>query len=137
MRLFNVKGKLVVKNVAKYIIKWDGPSKSNIQFRVKQFLKPYWQGFIVYEEFPVYGTMMKVDILNATLKISIEVNGPQHSQFHYFHNNNPAAYLDSIKNDVKKATWLEKNNFKVVEINFDEIDSLSKDFFKDKFDILL
>jgi hypothetical protein len=74
-----------------------------------------------------------VDILNATLKIAVEVNGPQHSEFHYFHGQNPMEYLNAVKRDMQKVDWLEKNGFKLVEINWDEIDQLSKEFFKQKF----
>lgn len=137
MRLFNIRGKLVKKNVARYIIDWDGPSKSQIQFRVKQFLKPFWLGQICYEEFPVYGTLLKVDLLNATQRIAVEVQGPQHSKFHYFHANEPFNYLEAIKNDTKKLAWLQRNEFQFVEINFDEIDSLSVEFFKAQFNIAL
>jgi hypothetical protein len=137
MKLFNIKGKLVSKNVSKCVIKWDGKSRSDLQFKVKQFVKPFWKGHVVYEEFPVYGTLLRVDILNATLKIAIEVNGPQHSQFHFFHNKQPLNYLNEIKRDDKKLDWLEKNKFNLVEINFDEVDTLSKEFFKEKFNINL
>jgi hypothetical protein len=137
MRLLNVKNKLVFKNVSPYLIKWDGLCKSKIQFQTKQFLKAYWSGCICYEEFPVYGTKLRVDILNASLKIAVEVNGPQHSQFHYFHNGNPLEYLNSVKRDVKKLEWLEKNNFTVMELNFDEVPLLSPKFVKEKFDIQL
>ena len=137
MRLLNVKGRLVVKNVSRFIIKWDGKSKSNLQFEVKKFFKPFWKGCIVYEEFPVYGTLLKVDILNATLKIAIEVNGPQHSQFHYFHGGNPMEYLKAVKLDIQKVEWLEQNNFKLIEINWDEVPLLTKEFVKQKFAIEL
>nr|ADD96442.1 hypothetical protein [uncultured organism MedDCM-OCT-S09-C426] len=39
MRLYNVYGKSVTKNVTKYLIDWDGKSRSKLQFNVKQFLK--------------------------------------------------------------------------------------------------
>jgi hypothetical protein len=80
MRLYNINGKLQSRNVSKYLIKWEGKSRSLIQKEVKKFLKTYWENQVVYEEFPVYGTRMKVDILNATKKIAVEVNGPQHSR---------------------------------------------------------
>ena len=137
MNLFNVRGKLTKKNVTPYIIRWDGPSKSKLQFRVKQFLKPYWQGHIVYEEFPVYGTALRVDILNATLRIAIEVNGPQHSEFHYFHNSQPLNYLAGVKNDVKKMEWLQRNDFIFIEINYDEVSTLTRKFFLEKFGVKL
>ena len=138
MRLYNIYGKLQNKNVSKYLIKWDAKSCSKIQFRTKQFLKPYWQNQIVYEEFPVYGTRMRVDILNATKKIAIEVNGSQHSKFNkFFHKGSRLKYLESIKRDVAKANWLESNNFKLIEIEEDEIDSLSLGFFKKNYNIVL
>lgn len=133
----SIRGKLVKKNVSPYLIKWDGESKSKIQFRVKQFLKPFWYPHICYEEFPVYGTLLKVDILNATLRVAVEVQGPQHNEFHYFHNKQPHNYLLSVKNDVTKYEWLEKNGFKVIEINYDEIDVLTRQFFQEKFGLSL
>jgi len=136
MRLFNIYGRLERRNVNKYLIKWDKPSRSNIQFEVKQFLKKYWRSCVVYEEFPVYGSRMRVDILNATRKIAVEVNGAQHSNYNkFFHANSRINYLNSIKRDFKKLEWLEQNSYNLIEINYDEINSLSKDFFKKKFKI--
>jgi hypothetical protein len=136
VRLYDINGKLVSKNVSKYLIKWDGSCRSNIQFKVKQFLKDYWKNQVVYEEFPVYGTRMKVDILNATKKIAIEVQGRQHSSFNkFFHNNSRLNYLESIKRDYKKRQWLKKNNFEVVEIEEDEVKKLSVSFFLKNFNI--
>ena len=138
MRLYNVYGKLQSRKVGKYLIDWDDKSKSKIQFKTKQFLKPYWQNHIVYEEFPVYGTKLKVDFINATKRIAIEVNGAQHSKFNkFFHNNSRANYLESIKRDVKKREWLELNNFLIVEIEQNEVEKLSKEWFKKEFDIIL
>ena len=138
MRLYNVYGKLQSRKVSKYTIDWDAKSKSNIQFKTKQFLKPFWQNHIVYEEFPVYGTKLKVDFINATKRIAIEVNGTQHNKFNkFFHNNSRANYLESIKRDVKKREWLELNNFLIVEIEQNEVEKLSKEWFKKEFDIIL
>ena len=129
MRLYNVKGKLQSKLVGKYLINWNKKSRSKIQFKVKQFLKLYWENHVVYEEFPVYGTRMKVDILNATKKIAVEVNGRQHSNFNsFFHNNSRAKYLASIKRDVEKREWLEKNGYTLIEIEEDEVPQLSEEF---------
>ena len=129
MRLYNIKGKLQSKLVTKYLIDWNKKSRSKIQFKVKQFLKSYWENHVVYEEFPVYGSRMKVDILNATKKIAVEVNGRQHSSFNsFFHNNSRLNYLASIKRDVEKREWLEKNGYTLIEIEEDEVDKLSEEF---------
>ncbi len=138
MRLFDINGRLVNKSVTKYLIKWDDKSRSKIQFNVKQFLKKYWSGCIVYEEFPVYGSLLKVDIFNATKKIAVEVNGTQHSEFNkFFHSNSRVKYLNSIKRDYKKSEWLIKNGFTLIEIEENEVKDISEDFFKKKFNIFL
>lgn len=137
MRLINIYGNLTSKNVNKYVINWDKKSRSILQFKVKQFLKPYWKHYIVYEEFPVYGSLLKVDILNATRRIAVEVHGPQHEEFHFFHNKSPTAYLESIKRDKQKYDWLVKNNFKIVEIGHKEVDTLTPEFFQENFNIKL
>lgn len=138
MRLFNINGRPQKKNVSKYLIDWDKKSRSKIQFKVKKFLQPFWSGQIVYEEFPVYGSRMTVDILNATKKLAIEVQGKQHSEFNkFFHGNSRLKYLEGIKRDIKKAEWLENNGFILLEIEENEVDSLSLKFFLDKFGTIL
>lgn len=129
VRLYNIRGKLQSRIVTRFLINWEKKSRSKIQFKVKQFLKAYWENHVVYEEFPVYGTRMKVDILNATKKIAVEVNGRQHSNFNaFFHNNSRAKYLASIKRDVQKREWLEKNGFTLIEIEEHEVNELSEEF---------
>lgn len=138
MRLHNINGRLVKKNVSRYLIKWDEKSRSKIQFTTKQFLKPFWFSHVMYEEFPVYGSLLKVDFLNATRRIAVEVNGKQHSEFNkFFHSNSRTEYLKSIKRDCAKAKWLEENNFKLIEIEEDEISLLSRDFIYSKYEILI
>ena len=134
MRLFNIHGRLQKKSVSKYLIDWNKKSRSKVQFKTKKFLEPFWKGQIVYEEFPVYGSRMTVDILNATKKLAIEVQGKQHSEFNkFFHNNSRLKYLEGIKRDIKKAEWLESNGFILLEIEEDEVKSLSLEFFLEKF----
>ena len=138
MRLLNIYGRLQYKNVEKYRVDWEAACRSKIQFKVKSFLKKYWENHIVYEEFPVYGTRLKVDILNASNKVAIEVQGKQHEQFNkHFHANSRLKYLQSIKRDVKKSQWLERNDFTVVEIMQDEVPTLDEQFFLDKYGITL
>jgi hypothetical protein len=137
MRLIGINGKLINKNVSKYKINWHEPSASNLQYQVKQFLCPYWKHQIVYEEFPVYQTRMRVDILNATKRIAVEVNGTQHSQYSKFFHGNRANYLRSIKRDFKKLEWLELNKFKLIEIEADEVEQLTEEFIEKKFNIII
>jgi hypothetical protein len=136
MRLYSLNGRLVNKNVSRYLVDWDKSSRSKIQFNIKKFFEQYWKSHIVYEEFPVYGSLMKVDLLNATKRIAIEVNGEQHENFNeFFHANSRMNYLQSIKRDCKKAEWLEKNNFKFIELYQKDLKNLSPNFFLENFDI--
>lgn len=136
MRLLSLSGRLVYKNVNKYRIKWFGKSRSKAQYKVKQFFRKYWIGDICYEEFPVYGSLMKVDLINASKKIAVEVDGEQHETYNpFFHGGSRLNYLYSIGRDYKKEDWLERNGFKLLKIKLNEIDLLSAKFLKEKFDI--
>ena len=138
MRLYDINGRLKKKAVSQYLIDWDGKSRSKVQFNTKQFLKSYWRNSIIYEEFPVYGSLMKVDILNVSRKIAVEVNGKQHDKFNkFFHANSRVKFLESIKRDMVKREWLEKNGFLVIEIEEDEVKDLSEEFFIKKFNLTL
>jgi len=137
MRLYDIRGRLRFKNVSKKLISWKKKSRSKLQKKVKDFLKPYWKNHICYEEFPVYGTRMSVDLLNATRKIAIEVNGEQHEKYNKFFHKNRLNYFYSIKRDFEKRKWLERNGYDLIEINYDEVDNLSEGFFLTKFNVRL
>jgi len=138
MRLLNINGKLINKNVRKNLINWDGKSRSNLQFKFKQFFYPYWKNHIVYEEFPVYGTMLKIDFLNATKKIAVESQGNQHESFNkFFHGDSRLKYLESIKRDVKKEKWLQINGFKFLELYENDLRELCPKYIEEKCDILI
>ncbi|MBC8395267.1 MAG: hypothetical protein H8E05_01100 [Bacteroidetes bacterium] len=135
LSLKNLTGKVVSKNVSKYIIDWDETSRSKFQFQVKQFFKSHWLHHICFEEFPVYGSLMKVDLLNATKKIAVEANGIQHGKFVEHFHTHPANYLKSIRRDWKKTEWLESNGFDLIEIEPSDLNQLSPEFIEEEFGI--
>jgi hypothetical protein len=138
MRLLNINGKLVNKNVRKNLINWTAKSRSKLQFKFKQFFYPFWKNHIVYEEFPVYGTMLRVDFLNATKKIAVEIQGNQHESFNkFFHDNSRLKYLQSIKRDVQKNKWLELNGFKFLELYENDLEYLSPAYIEEKCKIII
>jgi len=138
MRLLNVNGKLVNKNVRRHLINWEAKSRSKLQYKFKIFFHTYWKNHIVYEEFPVYGSMLKVDFLNATKKIAVEIQGSQHESFNkFFHDNSRLKYLESIKRDVKKEKWIEANGFKFIELYEDDLKNLSPQYIEEKCKILI
>tara|TARA_R110002020_G_scaffold115103_4_gene264759 strand:- start:82 stop:492 length:411 start_codon:yes stop_codon:yes gene_type:complete len=124
-----------VKNIKKRIIDWEAPSRSKRQREVKKFLKKYWQSHVVFEEFPVAGTRLSIDIYNANKKIAIEVQGAQHTKYNsFFHGGHKNNYLEQLKRDEMKFKFCELNDIQLIEI-YDK-DVLGVSLFK-KFDVLL
>jgi hypothetical protein len=123
-----------LRNVKSYIINWDGKSRSKFQFDVKQFLKKYWSGDVVFEELRIVGTRLSLDFFNATKKVAVEVQGSQHFSYVKFFHGNRINYLNQIKRDYKKIEFCELNKIKFAEIY--PKDELSKDLFE-RFDINL
>lgn len=106
-----------VKKAKNYLIDWDAPSRSKIQFEAKQFLKKYWQKHIVFEEFPVAGTKLSLDFYNANKKIAVEVQGKQHTKYvPFFHGKNKINYINQLKRDSDKLKFCELNDIELVEI---------------------
>ena len=124
-----------VPKIKNYLIDWDKKSKSKLQFGVKQFLKKHWANHVIFEEFPVAGTRLTLDFYNASKKIAVEVQGPQHRKYiPFFHAGYRNNYINQLRRDKQKLDFCEINNIKLIEIY--ESDKLNKRLFK-KFGITL
>ena len=118
-----------IKKPNKYLIKWEGKSRSKIQFKAKQFLKRHWLHHIVFEEFPVAGTKLTLDLYNANKKIAVEVQGKQHTKYvPFFHQGNKANYISQLKRDQDKLSFCKLNDITLIEIY--ESDTIDKKLFK-------
>ncbi len=118
-----------VSNIKKHLINWNAPSRSKFQLKVKNFLEPYWERHVVFEEFPVPGTKLSLDFFNANRKIAIEVQGAQHTKYvPFFHGEYKNNYLNQLNRDNQKLEFCEINNLTLLEI-FPE-DDISIEFFK-------
>jgi len=137
MRFKTLSGKFVSKNCNKYKINWDKEEKSKIQTEVKKFLYPYLKTHIVYSEFPVFGTLMKIDIFDATSNVAYEIQGRQHGEYVKFFHKNRLNYLAGIKRDMKKIKWCEINNITLCEIFEEDLQDLSRQWFIEKFNVYL
>ena len=101
----------------KYLIDWEAASKSKRQREVKKFLEKYWHKQIVFEEFPVAGSLMTFDFYNASKKVAIEVQGAQHTKYvPFFHGKNKINYLSQLKRDQDKYNFCEINSIELLEI---------------------
>jgi len=118
----------ILRNAKKYIINWQSESKSKIQWKVKQFLFPYWKHDVVFEELRIVGSRLSLDFYNANKKIAVEVQGRQHQTYNpYFHGSNRQNWLSQLKRDDLKLEFCLTNGVKLVEIY--ETDTLSKEMF--------
>lgn len=116
MKYYSVGGKLVSRNVHRLKIIWSADSRSKFQTKIKNLLLPIWRNDIVFEEFPVFGTRLTLDFLNASRNIAVEVQGIQHIKYTPFFQNGESAYLDQLKRDQKKLVFCENNKIRLVEI---------------------
>lgn len=117
-------------------IDWDKKSPSILQQKVKNFLRNYWKGHVVCEEFRIPGTKYRVDFINFNKRIAIEVDGQQHGKFiPFFHGNQAHGFRKQILRDVSKLEHLERNGIKVLNISYDEVDQISLDFFSKTFNM--
>ena len=136
MKLKKINGKLVSVNLTKYSIDWDEPSKSKFQFAVKQFLKPFWRTHLCLEEFPVPGSLMKIDFLNATKRFVIEVQGAFHNDYNkWIHKGSRTNFRKQMERDIKKERWCIENDFLFIEIFPNDLDNLSRAWFLEKYGV--
>lgn len=131
MRLLNINGRPQFKKVSHRAIDWKGESKSKFQKGVKFYLHPLWYHHVVYEEFPVYGTLYTLDFFNATKKIAIEVQGGQHTKFTKYFQKSEFDFLKQLKIDETKRKFCEMNNIQLIEIFYEEKKELSINFLKE------
>ena len=112
-----------IKRPVIYLINWEKNSRSKLQSKVKDFLKVFWDGDVVFEEFPVVGTRLTIDFYNATKNIAIEVQGNQHTKYNkFFHKGNKMNYLDQLKRDDEKLSFCNLNNIKLLEVHEGHVD---------------
>lgn len=103
-------------NTSKYSIDWE-KSVSKPQKLVKDILSPYWAGHCVCEEFYIPSSKLRVDLINFTLGIVVEISPKgSHSFNNFFHKNRP-NFLAGAKRDIKKMEWVELNGFVYIEID--------------------
>lgn len=130
MKFKTLAGRERFLSVEKNRIIWESSSLSKFQKSIKDFLRPYWEHHICYEEMPLVGTRLRLDFYNATKRIAIECDGAQHSSFNkFFHSGDRENYRSQIERDLKKSAWCEKNNIQLIIIEPQDL-PLSKIFFK-------
>ena len=112
-----------------YSIKWDKPSRSKLQTKVKELLRQIWSGCRVFEEMPVPGTRMTLDFYNANHRVALEVDGHQHYKMSHFHGGDIEKFRDQLRRDNSKQEFCDLNDIRLVR--FLECDKLTLDKLKE------
>jgi hypothetical protein len=116
MKWTTAKGNIRPLSEKKYSINWNANSLSLFQFNVKQFFKKYWWEDVVGEEVILPQTRLRVDLINFTKKVAVEVNGLFHVEYTPYFQNSVEDFEKQVYRDVLKEHLLEKNGFQVIEI---------------------
>ena len=122
MKIKNIYGREVSINTSKYSIDWEKKVSKPQKF-VKDTLRPYWEGHSVCEEFYIPSSRMRVDLINFTLGIVIEVSPKKSHSFNEFFHKNRSNFLSSAKRDLKKLEWTILNSFQYIEITEEDLRS--------------
>lgn len=112
------------------MIDWEKHSRSKFQTNVKNFLKKYWFQNVVFEEMPIVGTRMSLDLYNANKRIAIEVQGRQHQSFVKHFHGNLLNFKYQLDRDQKKESFCSRNDITLVTI-FDK-DIISTKLFEEQ-----
>ncbi len=125
MRILDYKGKEISVNPAQYIIDWN-TKVSKPQKKVTDFLQPYWKSDLVLQEFRIPGSLLRIDLLNVTKKVIVEVSPDElHANYNPFLHKDRAGFLKKLKTDNQKMDWADRNKFLFVELTSNDIKNLS------------
>ncbi len=113
-------GDIAKINLKKYLIDKNGFCKSKFQKNIRDKLIKEYPLEIICEEIFIPIEKFYLDFFLPNRKIVIEVNGRQHSKHIKFFHKTIAAFNEQKIRDQRKREWCKLNNFKLVEINYDE-----------------
>lgn len=136
MIFISLKGKKVNVNVGEYLIDWN-KAVSKPQKHVKDFLFPYWKSHVCLEEFRICGSLLRIDLLNLTRKIAIEVSPSSTHSFSKFFHKNRFNFSKAIDREFEKEAWCKQSGFTLVEIFDEDMDKLSPEWFMQKYQVVL
>lgn len=130
-RIYNLK-------VVDYLIDWKPPQEVSIpQARVKDFLYPYWKSCVCGEEVRIPGSRLRLDLVNFTRRIVIEVSPSGSHSFNRFFHKNKARFGAAVRRDLDKEAWCTTNRFQYIELTDDDIQQLTTAWFKETHNLVL
>lgn len=138
MRVVGLNGRQYNLKVADYLIDWHPKREvSAPQAEVKRFLYPFWRTAVVTEETRIPGTRMRIDLINWTKRVVIEVSPQSSHSYNSFFHKSRVGFSAAVKRDLDKGRWCEANGFTLCELSEEDIAQLSPAFFLKHYDLTL
>jgi hypothetical protein len=97
--------------------------RSNLHLLARTIIKEVYPLVEVLEEVTITvrrGQTAYLDFFVPQHSLCVEVHGEQHFKFCEFYHRNQAGFLNQKKRDRDKRFWLEINNIRLVEFNYNE-----------------
>lgn len=116
----------VTVNTKKYEIDWNR-SVSKPQKKTKDALKTLWENDYVLEEFPIPGSKKRIDLLNWTKKIIIEVSPSGSHEYNDFFHKSRSSFYKVLRVDQEKRIWAFDNGFSYLMLGDNELLNLNKE----------
>lgn len=128
--------KEVLLKINKYKIDWEKDGNSSFEIKFRDLIYPYWKAHVVLFQCTIPGSLLKIDFLNCTKRLVVEIDGKQHGEFNkHFHNNSRNVWLASMKRDLSKEKWCEENDIKVIHLLEEDLKEFSPKDIEEKFGV--
>jgi hypothetical protein len=102
---------------------------SKLENKVEKFLKLEFPNFLVRKNYYVSFNNSKLlfDFVIPELKIAIEVQGEQHYTFNTMFHKDRTSLVKQQYRDTLKTQWCDENDYKLLEIHFSKLETLTKE----------
>lgn len=129
--------KLVNVNPFEYKTNWDVDGASEPEREVLNFLRPFWCHKLVLSQFMIPGSRLRIDIVNLTDGVCVEVSPAGSHSFNKFFHKTELNFAKAVKRDFEKEEWIVKMGFKYCELLDEDLANLSPELFSAKFGVYL
>ena len=100
--------------------------KSQFHLRARSLLKRLYPFDKPYEEVTIPEINIRFDFFFSSLRLAIEVDGQQHSQYSPFFHKSKLGFIQSQQRDMVKEEFCRINDVYLVRLSFDEDDETWK-----------
>ena len=125
MRVIDLSGREhVLQLKGKIVAPDDIRPRSKEHLRAREMLKRLFALYQVYEEVQIPRENLSMDFFIPDKRFVIEVHGKQHYEYVYHFHGDMEGFKASKTRDKRKKEWATLNNFKYVELPYNELEGV-------------